>query len=366
MKNTEYEAIHIGSNATLGGYETEHKVLTGPLVSIVTPAYNNEKFSEKYFESISNQTYKNIEVIFVDNNSSDGTVESARKLMKNGKILVSKINTGVAGGSNLGVLEASGKYVLLLNSDTWLDSRCVETLVRVAEGGGAPVLAPRQVAYDGSYFISCGIATDIFGYPVRTYTADGSKKLRRIFYADGAGIFVSRGVYLRVGSLDEESFLYHEDVDFSWKCHLVGLNVEPVFGAVVYHRVSAAVGSGGFPQNGKVYYTGYNRRYLAERNIIRNILKNYSWWNVVWILPYFILVNVFEIIGLTLTGQFTAVYKTYLKAYWWNVTNFNSTWKRRKAIQSIRTIGDGQILKIMYLTPSKLRGFFEIGIPRIN
>ncbi|MCL5004222.1 MAG: sugar nucleotide-binding protein [Patescibacteria group bacterium] len=347
-------------------YESDFAWDGRPVVSIVTTAYNNEKFNEKYFESIRSQTYKNIEVIFVDNASMDRTVESAKTLLQNGKVIASKVNTGCAGGNNLGVEEAGGKYIFLFGPDAWMDPNCVENLVKASEGHEDTVFAPRQMAYDGTFFISCGIAVDIFGYPARTYTPDGSHRLRRPFYADGTGTFTTRDNFLKVGLEDEDTFLYHEDVDFSWKCHLVGLKVEPVPQAVLYHFCSAAVGSGGFPESGKVYFTNFNRRFLAERNIIRNIIKNYRWWNVLWVLPFFFLINIFESLALILTGQVAAVWKTYPRAYWWNIANLRSTLRRRQAIQKVRKVGDREILKIMYFLPSKFLGFLEIGVPRVN
>ncbi|MEK7611517.1 MAG: sugar nucleotide-binding protein [Patescibacteria group bacterium] len=359
VRKEEAKEVYSRYEPGFGRYE-------GPIVSLVTTAYNNEKFNEKYFESINKQTYKNIEVIFVDNLSPDGTVESAKKLLKNGKIVSSKINTGCAGGNNLGITEAKGEYVFLFGPDAWMDPYCVEKLVRTAKGHDDTVFAPRQMGYDGTYFISCGIAVDYFGYPARTYSPDGTRLIKpKIFYADGTGTFTKRDNYFKVGLEDEDTFLFHEDVDFSWNCHLVGLKVEPAFDAVLYHYSSASVGVGGFPRPGVVYRTNYNRRFLAERNIIRNILKHWRWYNVAWILPYYLLINLAEMVAMMLVGQFQAIPQTYLKAYLWNFKNFGSTLKRRRLIQRIRTVGDLAIMRKMYLLPHKFLALLELGIPKL-
>ena len=339
--------------------------LVGPLVSIVTTAYNNEKFNEKYFDSLNNQTYRKFEVIFVDNLSPDKTREDAIRRLKNGKIVYSKINLGCAGGNNLGVKEAKGKYIFLLGPDTHVDSKCIERLVHSAKSSDNYIYAPRQMTYDGKSLIGCGIATDIFGYPRKTYEKNGTLLTQKLFYADGTGIFMTRKNYIKIGGMDEGTFLFAEDVELSWRAHLHGMGLVPVMDSIVYHWSGGAVGVGGFPK-GKVYETNSHRRFLAEKNIIRNILKNYQWWNLFWGLPMYLSINILAMITLFLVGQRHAISKTYLKAYWWNIQNFKSTLIERRKIQKSRTVGDRHIFKLMTFFPSKFRIIKEIGIPKIN
>jgi len=346
-------------------YQPGFKKLEEPLVSIVTTAYKNEKFNKKYFDSINKQTYGSIEVIFVDNLSPDDTVEDARKRLKNGKIIASKVNTGCAGGNNMGVEEASGKYIFLLGPDAWADKDCVAFLVKEAEKNTNYIYAPCQRTYSGEEFISCGIAADLFGYPARTYTRDGKVQTKRVFYADGSGVFMTRKSYMKVGMMDEETFLFAEDVDLSWKAHLVGMDVVPVNSAIVYHFSGGAIGIGGYPK-GEKYVTTANRRFMAERNIMRNILKNYSWWNILWILPFYLTINIFEILSLVVTGQYEAVVKSYIKAYIWHVKNIKSTLKKRNEIQKIRSVGDLEVMRKMSFFPHKFYALLELGIPKIK
>ena len=346
-------------------HRPKKSVAKEPLVSVVTTAYKNEPFNKKYFDSINKQTYKSIEVIFVDNMSPDDTVAGARKMLKDGKVVASKINTGCAAGNNMGVVEASGKYVFLMGPDAWADKNCVARLVEEAEKNDNYIYAPMQMTYDGKEFISCGIAADVFGYPARTYTLDGRIQTRRAFYADGSGVFITKKNYLKVGMMDSSSFLFAEDVELSWKAHMMGLDVVPVKSAVIYHWSGGSVGIGGYPKGGK-YETKYHRRFLAERNIIRNIIKNYSWWNVLWVLPYYIMINFAEMLALAATGQADAVYPTYINAYIWNIQNFKSTMVKRKLIQNSRKVSDFHVLKKMYFIPHKFFALLELGVPRVT
>ena len=221
------------------------------------------------------------------------------------------------------------------------------------------------MTYDGNEFISCGIAADLFGYPARTYTKDGLVQTKRAFYADGSGIFMSKKNYLKVGMMDEETFLFAEDVDLSWKGHLIGLEVIPVKDSIVYHYSGGSVGMGGFPKE-KKYETFSKRRFFAERNIIRNIIKNYKWWNVIWILTYYVLINIVEMLSLLFTRQFKAIFETYIKAYIWNIRNMKDTLIKRRKIQGIRTVGDLEVMKKMSFFPHKFLALLELGVPKVN
>ncbi|MBU1017216.1 glycosyltransferase [Patescibacteria group bacterium] len=336
----------------------------GPLVSIITTSYRNEKFNEKYFDSIDKQTYKNIEIIFVDSASPDNTVKEAKTLIKRGKIVVSKDNIGCPAGLNLAAKESLGKYVCVVGPDVWLDKDCIRLLVESAEKKEGAIYVPWQMSYDGKIFLSCGIAADLFGYPERAYTPDGKKQVRKIFSADN-GIFLTRKNYIKLGMMDEEHFLFAEDVDLSWKAHLLGMSVIPIPESILYHFSGGSVGIGGFPKGGK-YQTTTSRRYLAERNIIRNILKNYRWWNIIWVLPYYMLINIAEMFALIFSGQARTITETYIKAYIWNIKNYKSMLKKRRHIQRIRTVGDFKVMELMSKVPGKFYALLELGIPKVS
>ena len=220
------------------------------------------------------------------------------------------------------------------------------------------------MSYDGGTFLSCGIAADLFGYPERAYTPDGKKQIRRVFSADN-GIFLTRKNYIKLGMMDDEHFLFAEDVDLSWKAHMIGMPVIPVPKSKLYHFSGGSVGIGGFPKGGKYQTTTY-RRYLAEKNIIRNILKNYKWWNIIWILPYYVLINIAEILALIFSGQSSGIAETYIKAYIWNIKNYKSMLEKRQHVQGIRTVGDFEVMKLMGKVPGKFYALLELGIPKVS
>lgn len=90
--------------------------------SIIIPNYNNAKWLDKCLSSILNQTYKNYEVIFIDDMSEDNSLEIANKILKDQKVLKVPYKKYNGGTRNIGIMEATGDYILCVDSDDWLKS----------------------------------------------------------------------------------------------------------------------------------------------------------------------------------------------------------------------------------------------------
>lgn len=92
------------------------------MFSIIIPMYNSEKFIDRAIQSLLNQTYKNFEIILVNDCSTDQTLLVCEKYIKNNiKLLDLDKNLGVSNARNIGLQNAKGEYVLFLDSDDWLD-----------------------------------------------------------------------------------------------------------------------------------------------------------------------------------------------------------------------------------------------------
>ena len=90
--------------------------------SIIIPNFNNGKWLEKCLNSVLNQTYKNYEIIFIDDMSTDNSLEIANKLLKNHKVLRVPYKKYNGGTRNIGIMEATGDYIVCIDSDDWLKS----------------------------------------------------------------------------------------------------------------------------------------------------------------------------------------------------------------------------------------------------
>lgn len=111
-------------------------MINDKLISIIVPAYNTEKYIKKCIKSVSAQTYKNIQIIIVDDGSTDKTYEICKSMCnEDNRIEVhQKTNGGVSSARNLGIDKAVGQYVAFVDSDDILEAHYIERLVRAMKG----------------------------------------------------------------------------------------------------------------------------------------------------------------------------------------------------------------------------------------
>lgn len=114
----------------------------GTLISVVIPVYNVEKYLNRCVESIVNQTYKNLEIILVDDGSPDKCPVLCEqwKVKDNRICVVHKKNQGLGLARNTGIENATGKYLCFVDSDDYLDLRAIETLYNIAESNKADIV----------------------------------------------------------------------------------------------------------------------------------------------------------------------------------------------------------------------------------
>lgn len=220
-----------------------------PLVSIVVPTWNSATCLPALLESIEAQIYPALEVIVVDNASSDDTVPLVYQSMPSALVLRRLANTGYAGAANAGIAYARGKYVLVTNDDVRLRYDAVAQLVAALEAGpeygsaSAKVLRPRHdqgLAILDSTGIELGVAHLAprdrgSGEPDRgQYDANAD-----IVGPSGAAGFYRRAALLECateGGIFDESFgSYYEDVDLAWRMQRLGWKSCYVPSAIVIH-----------------------------------------------------------------------------------------------------------------------------------
>lgn len=123
------------------------------LISIIIPAYNVENYIEKCIQSASNQTYPNIEIICINDGSSDNTKTVIERCARTDPriVLIDQCNSGVSAARNAGVKSSKGKYVIFLDGDDWIDPRMCEELHAVAVRENADcVMCTHQKEYSHS------------------------------------------------------------------------------------------------------------------------------------------------------------------------------------------------------------------------
>ncbi len=114
-------------------------------ISVIVPVYNTEEYIEKCIRSIMNQTYKNMEIIIVNDGCTDNSIKVVEELKKSDDriIIVNQENQGVSAARNAGLEKASGEYVAFVDSDDYLDEKMYEKLVNYMEDNDADLVSAR-------------------------------------------------------------------------------------------------------------------------------------------------------------------------------------------------------------------------------
>ena len=111
------------------------------LISVIVPVYNTEKYLERCVKSLIQQTYRNIEIILVNDGSMDKSFEICKKLQEKYKniILINKKNGGLSSARNAGIEVANGEYIAFLDSDDWVTQDCYEYMLNLAVTNNAEI-----------------------------------------------------------------------------------------------------------------------------------------------------------------------------------------------------------------------------------
>ncbi|QIB27577.1 glycosyltransferase family 2 protein [Caloranaerobacter azorensis] len=219
-------------------------------VTIQIVTYNSEKDIIKCINSINQQTYRNIEVIVIDNNSTDKTVELLLNKYSNITLIINNKNLGFCKGHNIGFREGKGDYVIILNPDVILDKHFVEQVVKAMEGNPDVGLISGKILRMKQNFITTNIIDStgiVMARNRRAYDRGQGEEDKGqydekniIFGVCGAAAVYRRkmleDVKIDNEYFDENFFAYKEDVDLSWRAKLFGWKCLYVPSAVAYHK----------------------------------------------------------------------------------------------------------------------------------
>lgn len=325
-------------------------------VSVIVINWNGKHWLKPCLDSLREQSFKEFEIILTDNGSTDGSIEFVKENYQEVKIIENKENLGFTGANNVAAKEANGEFILFLNNDTTVDKDCIKSLwAAVVDDQKVGVCSCKMFSYDGKDFLANGLGMDIFGYQVLS---------KKIFYAEGAALFIRKKVFDILEGFDQALVAFAEDIDLCWRVQLIGYRIEPVEEAIVYHECGGTIT--GSKKKDKVHTTSVWRRFLTERNILRNQIKNYQFITLIFILPLTLSLFLCEMLFFLVVGKANISKDVYIKAIVENVKLFSDTLKQRKKIFSLRVVNDLQILKQISFKISKVDVLKHIGVPKFE
>ena len=318
-------------------------------VSIVVVNWNGRKWLKKCLDSLNAQTYKDFEVIMVDNSSTDDSIKFVKKNYPRIKIIPSE-NKGFGYGCNVGARYANGEFVMFFNEDMYVDKDFLEKYVdgyqKLENKDLIGTIGCSIAHYDKTFPVVAkkmyGFGVDLMGAPM--LNTDPNK----IFHNTGCPLFVSRKLFLKIGGFCENIFIYSEDIDICWRLNIFGYRHYFFKDIMIYHYGGGVMGD-------------FSDKKLANyiKGEINALFNNYSWPFLLIGFSYFMMLYWFLFIGYLVTGRFSYARTIISTIYHEWRYNIKSILKFRQKVQSNRKISDWKLLGKIRIFPSRIRNQFE-------
>lgn len=307
-------------------------------ISVVIPTWNGKKWLKVCLPSLRIQTFKDFEVIVVDNGSRDGSGKYVKKYYPKYKLICLEKNLGFAGGVNRGIEASQGENIVLVNNDMKLDKDFLNQLYLSLQKREVGMVAAKVLQYYHPQLIdSAGDYIDIVGHGNNIGQGEVDREQynenTKIFLVTGGACLIRREVLEKVGLLDEDYFAYFEDVDLCLRAQFCGFKAIFQPKAIAYH-VHKATSS----KNPALL------EYWQFRNMTMNIIKDFPdcviWhkWN--WL--KIILVNLKTIYFLARQGMIISA----MSAEWYVIWHFGDLLKKRAQVQSLIRVDNDYLRSI--------------------
>ncbi len=317
--------------------------MVNPLVSVIIVNWNGKELLEDCLKSVYKTTYKNKEVIVVDNASKDDSVEYVKKNYPSARIVINKENLGFAEGNDVGFLQAKGDAILFLSNDTLVEKNVIDILIKTLYSSSTiGAVMPKILQYPqkekidsvGSFFLNSGF---LYHYGHDQKDQKQFNKKQEIFSMKGACMLFKKEVIKKVGKLgifDKDYFAYFEETDLCHRVWLSGYKVLCEPSTAIYHK--------GGRTSKRINYAWI--QYNSFKNRIATYIKNFEVQNILTVLPLHLIFCEVTSFGYLAKFKFNESWGIQ-KAIFWNIIHLNETLAKRKVIQTtMRKIPDSEFL----------------------
>jgi GT2 family glycosyltransferase len=230
---------------------------SSPLVSVILVNWNTRDLADDAIASLKRHERSTaLEIIVVDNASRDGSADFLESRHPDVTVIRNPENSGFARGNNLGVARATGRNVLLLNTDTRFDAEVLPECLRILEARAPAIVGCRLLNADGSLQVSAERFPSLASCLREVFSTVGSGRRRRekplaragaatpVDWLCGAFLLLDRQLYLDLGGLSEDIFMYGEDVEFCWRARRKGVKSWYVPGVSITHFGGGGISHG--------------------------------------------------------------------------------------------------------------------------
>ncbi|MDP3469733.1 MAG: glycosyltransferase family 2 protein [Daejeonella sp.] len=289
-------------------------------VSIITVNFNQPLLTELFLKSVAVcNTYSLIEIIVIDNGSRENHIPAWRSYYPEVRFIRSEKNLGFAGGNNLGIREANGEYLFLVNNDTEFSAGLIEKLVAVLDSSPqVGAISPKILYFDEPGIIQYAGFTEMNMNTGRNRCIGQMEEDLGQYdhttgptgFVHGAAMMIRKEAINKAGLMPELFFLYYEEMDWCEKIKKAGYEIWIEPKAAIYHKESMSVGK-----------KSLLKEYFMCRNRILFIRRNAPWFSrIIFYFHFLLLVSPRNLLGYLLTGNIAHA-RQFLRGIWWNFTN---------------------------------------------
>ena len=240
--------------------------VAAPFFSVIVPSFNGTRHLPTVLAALHNQTFRDFEIIVIDDASSDASVALVERAYPAVRLLVNRENLGFVRSCNVAADAARGRYLVLLNSDTEPEPGWLAALARtIVANPDAAIIASKLLLFDRRTTLhTTGDLLGIDGVPRNRGVWEEDRGqydgATTIFSGCGGASAYRRDVWQALGGFDEDFWMYLEDVDFGFRARLLGYTAVFAPEARVYHQLSASGGD-----TLASFYVGRNTLWLIAR-----------------------------------------------------------------------------------------------------
>lgn len=326
-----------------------------PKIAIVYLSFHCEPYIDDVVSALKKVTYPKdkLELVIVDNphpehgpsvkHIEENVMPMSGEEIPHVTLLPQEENLGFAGGNNKGAewaIENDYDYVFFHNNDGFVASNCFEPLVELMEedeevgmAQSLMLLHPETELINSTgnsfHYLGFGFCSD-YREPVKSLDLD---EPREVGYASGAALMLKTELIEEYGAWDEDYFLYHEDMEWSFRLRSAGYKVQMVPDSVFYHKYQ--------------FSRSITKFYWMERNRYGTWLRFFSWPTLLVLLPMELIIEVGLWVYAFKNGWLDKRWE--IVSYWLKPSSWKLWLKKRKETQEIKDISDRELLS--YATP---------------
>ncbi len=309
-----------------------------PLISIILVTYNGSSVLEPCLQSLKQLEWKHLEVIVVDNASTDDTVMKVADSLPSASVIRLEQNKGYGAGGNAGAKLARGELLFFMNQDVALAPKFLDGIVstmgtdeRIGLCGG------RVLTWDGKTLVSIGQVFEKWtGYGLNlgfgSRQLDFGRKVTEVFSPNGSAFAVKRNVFNQVGGFNEQLFMYFDETDLSWRARMAGARVTCSHDSTLRHMIDPARAHRAWS------------RYYIDRNTLLSAVQNYEFSSLILYLPTSFITRVAEIIVFSALGRKEQA-RSAVRALTDFIARLPLAWRERAKFSKIRKVSDREVLR---------------------